>query len=181
MLTGGKKPEKWLKDSCLLTGRTNTVRLFSLSVQERTTPPQTPELRASSSVLEVRREERGEEGAEKGTEKRKGVTGEDHDWGGGGKQTGTNGNPFNVGAAENSYEKKRKAWNLKIILGGGMKYRAELNQKRSCTSWHIVEWSYTMIQWLEQLLNSGMSSNLNGGKKAGCNLRSLKIRNLYTR
>lgn len=55
ILTGGKKPEKWLKESCLLTGRTNTVRLFSLSVQERTTPPQLPELRTPSSILEVRR------------------------------------------------------------------------------------------------------------------------------
>lgn len=63
-LTGGKKPEKWLKVSCLLTGRTNTVRLLSLSVQERTTPPQVPELRTPSSVLEVGRgneEETGEE------------------------------------------------------------------------------------------------------------------------
>lgn len=55
ILTGGKKPEKWLKGSCLLTGRTSTVRLFSLSVQERSTPRQPPELRTPSSRLEVRR------------------------------------------------------------------------------------------------------------------------------
>lgn len=63
ILTGGKKPEKWLKVSCLLTGRTNTVRLLSLSVQERITPPQVPELRTPFSVLEARRgkEDRWEE------------------------------------------------------------------------------------------------------------------------
>lgn len=55
ILTEGKKPEKWLKESCLVTGRTNTVRLFSLSVQESTTPPQMPELRTPPSILEVRR------------------------------------------------------------------------------------------------------------------------------
>lgn len=58
ILTGEKKPEKWLKVSCLLTGRTKTVRLFSLSVQERTTPPQLPELRTPSSTLEGRRVKR---------------------------------------------------------------------------------------------------------------------------
>lgn len=64
ILTGGKKPEKWLKVSCLLTGRTNTVRLLSLSVQERITPPQVPELRTPFSALEARRgkeEDRREE------------------------------------------------------------------------------------------------------------------------
>lgn len=64
ILTGGKKPEKWLKVSCLLTGRTNTVRLLSLSVQERITPPQVPELRTPFSALEARRgkeEDRWEE------------------------------------------------------------------------------------------------------------------------
>lgn len=71
ILTGEKKPEKWLKVSCLLTGRTKTVRLFSLSVQERTTPPQLPELRTPSSTLEGRRVKRagmpaGAEEAEKG-------------------------------------------------------------------------------------------------------------------
>lgn len=58
ILTGEKKPEKLLKVSCLLTGRTKTVRLFSLSVQERTTPPQLPELRTPSSTLEGRRVKR---------------------------------------------------------------------------------------------------------------------------
>lgn len=58
ILTGGKKPEKWLKVSCLLTGRTNTVRLLSLSVQERITPPQVPELRTPFSALEARRGEK---------------------------------------------------------------------------------------------------------------------------
>lgn len=64
ILTGGKKPEKWLKVSCLLTGRTNTVRLLSLSVQERITPPQVPKLRTPFSALEARRgkeEDRQEE------------------------------------------------------------------------------------------------------------------------
>ena len=72
ILTGGKKPEKWLKDSCLLTGRTSTVRLFSLSVQERTTPPQLPELRTPSSVLEERRgkEERERESRSKTGQRR---------------------------------------------------------------------------------------------------------------
>lgn len=68
ILTGGKKPEKWLKVSCLLTGRTNTVRLLSLSVQERTTPPQVPELRTPSSVLEVGR---GKEEEREGKSQRK--------------------------------------------------------------------------------------------------------------
>lgn len=60
ILTGGKKPENWLKESCLLTGRTNTVRLFSLSVQERTTPPQL--CRTPASVLEVKRDTVGAKG-----------------------------------------------------------------------------------------------------------------------
>lgn len=76
ILTGEKKPEKWLKVSCLLTGRTKTVRLFSLSVQERTTPPQLPERRTPSSTLEGTRGKRagmptGAEVAAKRDRKRK--------------------------------------------------------------------------------------------------------------
>ena len=52
VLTGGKKAGKWLKESCLLIGGNSTVRLFSLSVQERTTPPQGPALSTPSSGLE---------------------------------------------------------------------------------------------------------------------------------
>ncbi|TNN33325.1 hypothetical protein EYF80_056513 [Liparis tanakae] len=50
-------------------------------VQERTTPPQTPELRASSSALEVRREERGEERKEprRGQRRGKESRGKDYD------------------------------------------------------------------------------------------------------
>lgn len=53
ILTEGKKPEKLLKGSCLLIGRTNKVRLFSLSVQERNTPPHCPRDQESSPRLEV--------------------------------------------------------------------------------------------------------------------------------
>jgi len=56
ILTEGKKPEKLLKGSCLLMGRTNKVRLFSLSVQERKTPPYCPRDQESSPRLEVMNE-----------------------------------------------------------------------------------------------------------------------------
>lgn len=56
ILTEGKKPEKLLKGSCLLIGRTNKVRLFSLSVQERNTPPYCPRDQESSPRLEVMNE-----------------------------------------------------------------------------------------------------------------------------
>lgn len=60
VLTGGKKAGKWLKESCLLTGGNSTVRLFSLSVQERTTPPQGPALSTPSSGLEREKPRRSE-------------------------------------------------------------------------------------------------------------------------
>lgn len=68
-LTEVKKAELLRKGSCLLNGRTNKVRLFSLSVQERKTPPHCPRDQHSSPWLEII--DRSKEGKKTKKEKEK--------------------------------------------------------------------------------------------------------------